>query len=533
MSRDIEAPVDPDRQQLRRTRRIIHAMTAVAVLISAALGAEAMAAPPPAVPPPPSTADQEQGMRAGMPFQDPPVADAGSAADPNVTITLDATRSRFDISGREAYGAGYTGSFVAPTLHVNPGTTVTVHLVNHLPVATNLHFHGLHVSPEGQSDDPFLCVAPGADTTYRLAIPADHPQGTFWYHSHAMGPTCPAPGAPDMAGMSGMAGDVENQIFAGLSGALVVGDDRSLLPAALRHVTAHTLVLKDVQLDPTGHILQNTDTTSIDSGKPTVRLVNGRLRPVLSMRPNETQLWRLANAGADIFYQLRLDGYHFTVVGEDGAPVARVATADTLLLPPGKRYDVLVTAGAHPAKAVLRTTAYSNGPQGDAYPDTELATIKIAGDRLRRLPEVTGAVPTAPADLAAAPVTRQRTVDLSESADGNTFYINGRQFAAGESAFTTPAKLGTVEEWTILNHSGEDHPFHLHTTAFQVLSVNGTPQPYTHRQDTVPIPHAVDGTPGAVVIRIAFADYPGKWMFHCHIAAHEDHGMMSYLDVVP
>lgn len=332
--------------------------------------------------------------------------------------------------------------------------------------------------------------------------------------------------------MAGMPGDVENQIFAGLSGALVIGDDRTLLPADLRHVTAHTLVLKDVQLDPGGHIPQNTGTTTINSDNPTVRLVNGRLRPVLPMRPNETQLWRLANAGADIFYQLRLDGHHFTVVGEDGTPVARVTTADTLLLPPGKRYDVLVTAGAHPAKAALRTTAYTNGPQGDAYPDTELATIRIAGNQLRPLPELTGGIPTAPADLATAPVARRRTVDLSESADGNTFYINGQQFAGGTSVFATPAKLGTVEEWSLVNHSGEDHPFHLHTTAFQVLAVNGTPQPYTHRQDTVPVPHAVDGAPGTVVIRVAFTDYPGKWMFHCHIAAHEDHGMMSYLDVV-
>ncbi|MFI9324517.1 multicopper oxidase family protein [Kitasatospora aureofaciens] len=532
MSHDIGAAADPHRQQIRRTRRLIHAMTAAAVLISAAVGAEAMAASPVDVPQPPSTADQETGMRAGMPFHDPATADTTDDDNPNVTINLGATRSRFDVSGREVHGASYTGSFVAPTIRVKPGSTVTIHLVNHLPVATNLHFHGLHVSPEGQSDDPFLCVAPGQSTTYELAIPADHPQGTFWYHSHAMGTTCPTPGSQSMPGMAAMPGDVENQIFAGLSGALIVGDDRTLLPKPLRHIEAHTLVLKDVQLDPTGHILQNTDTASINSGNPTVRLVNGRLRPVLSMKPNETQLWRLANAGADIFYQLRLDGCHFTVIGEDGTPVAAVTTPDTLLLPPGKRYDVLVTAGARPAQATLRTTAYSNGPQGDSYPDTELATVKVAGHPVHRLPDVPGAIPTAPADLSAVPVAQQRTLNLSESADGNTFYINGKQFAMDSSVFATPAKVGTVEEWTIVNHSGEDHPFHLHTNAFQVVSVNGVAQPYTHRQDTVPVPHAVDGVPGKVVIRVDFADFQGKWMFHCHIAAHEDNGMMSYIDVV-
>ncbi|MFI9366950.1 multicopper oxidase family protein [Kitasatospora sp. NPDC053057] len=533
MSHDIGAAADAQRRQIRRTRRAIHAVTAVAVLLSAAVGAEAMAASPADVAQPPSTADQEKGMRAGMPFHDPATVET-DGTDPDLTITLGATRTRFDVSGREVYGASYNGSFVAPTIKVAPGSTVTVHLVNHLRVATNLHFHGLHVSPEGQSDDPFLCVAPGADTTYRLSIPADHPQGTFWYHSHAMGTTCPAPGG----GMAGhdtgfTPGDVENQIFAGLSGALVVGDDRTLLPPCLRHVTAHTFVLKDIQIDTAGRILQNTATDSINSNNPTVRLVNGRLRPVLAMRPNETQLWRLVNAGADIFYQLQLDGYHFTVIGEDGRPVARVTNPDTLLLPPAKRYDVLVTASADPGRAVLRTIVYSNGPQGDSYPDTPLATVAVGGRPVRRLPEPSGAMPTAPADLAAVPIAQRRTLDLSESADGNTFFINGRQFAMDASIFATPAKVGTVEEWTIANLSGEDHPFHLHTNAFQVMSVNGVPQPYDRYADTVPVPHAVDGVPGTVVIRVPFADYPGKWVFHCHIAAHEDHGMMSYINVVP
>ncbi|MDH6574420.1 multicopper oxidase family protein [Kitasatospora sp. MAP5-34] len=526
------------RLRIRRTRRAIHVLTVVTLLTAAAFGSQAMAAAPATTPPPPpSTAQQEKGMKAGAPLHDP--ADADTIAHPKLTITLDATRTRFDLSGREVQGDSYTGTFVAPTLHLAPGAKVTIKLVNHLPVATNLHFHGLHVSPSGQSDDPFLCVAPGGSTTYQLAVPADHPLGTYWYHSHAMGTTCPDPNSPaaqamqDMSGPDFKPGDVENQIFAGLSGALVVGDDRTLLPPALRHITAHTLVLKDVQIDPSGHIVQNTGSTSINSNNPTVRLVNGQLRPVLSMKPGETQLWRLVNAGADIFYQPHLDGYHFTVIGEDGTPVSRMTTPDTLLLPPGKRYDVLVTANSKPGRTTLRTTAYSNGPQGDSYPDAVLATINVTGHAVRRLPTVSGAVPTAPVDLSGRSVAQHRTLDLSENADGTVFYINGRQFSMDSSVFATPAKLGTVEEWTIVNQSGEDHPFHLHTSAFQVMSVNGVPQPYTHRQDIVPVPHAVNGVPGKVVVRVVFADYPGRWMFHCHIAAHEDNGMMSYINVVP
>jgi FtsP/CotA-like multicopper oxidase with cupredoxin domain len=47
------------------------------------------------------------------------------------------------------------------------------------------------------------------------------------------------------------------------------------------------------------------------------------------------------------------------------------------------------------------------------------------------------------------------------------------------------------------------------------------------------VPYEQNGKPGEVVIRIAFDDFPGRYMFHCHIAAHEDNGMMSFINVVP
>ncbi len=496
----------------------------------------------------PTTAAQEVGMAAGHRFQDPP--DANTATGPHLTVTLTAADTRFDLSGKRVWGQAYNGDYVAPTLHLTPGQTATIVLVNHLKVATNLHFHGLHVSPTDHSDDSFLCADPGKTLTYRLHLPADHPQGTYWYHSHAMGTSC----AAGMAGMS-MAdtadmdmsggstdtsspaafvpGDVENQIFAGLSGALIVGDDRTLLPPALQHIAAHTMVFKDVQIDGTGHIVQNSGDMSIDSNAPTVRLVNGQLQPTLTMRPGETQLWRLVNAGADIFYQLHLDGYHFTIVAEDGQPVAHITAADTLLLPPAKRYDVLVTAGPHPGTTWLRTLAYSNGPQGDAYPNVKLLKLDVDGKTHAPLPAPTGSLPTAAANLANAPIAQQRTLTLSEDSTGTMFYINGKQFSMDSSIFATPAKLGTVEEWTIYNTAGEIHPLHIHTDAFQVMSVNGVATQFTGRQDIIPIPNEVGGVPGEVVIRIPFTDFTGPVMFHCHIAAHEDNGMMSYIEVVP
>jgi len=123
-------------------------------------------------------------------------------------------------------------------------------------------------------------------------------------------------------------------------------------------------------------------------------------------------------------------------------------------------------------------------------------------------------------------------VRLSENSADTSLYINGKEFNPTRSIFSTPGILNTVEQWTVLNSSGEVHPFHIHTSHFQVMSIDGVPQPYVGQVDTIPVPYKQHGVPGQVVLRIKLADFTGKWMFHCHIAAHEDNGMMSYINVI-
>ena len=78
----------------------------------------------------------------------------------------------------------------------------------------------------------------------------------------------------------------------------------------------------------------------------------------------------------------------------------------------------------------------------------------------------------------------------------------------------------------IRNASRELHPFHIHVNDFQVVSINGRPYPARGLQDTVPRP--VGGT---VRIRLRFRDFTGAFVYHCHILAHEDAGMMGIVDV--
>jgi FtsP/CotA-like multicopper oxidase with cupredoxin domain len=484
-------------------------------------------------PPPPTTAQQESGMVTGRPLVTPP--NLNTATPRQLHLRLVAEPTRFDIGGKRVWGESYDGDFAGPTMHFVPGETVTLTLVNRLATATNLHFHGMHISPSSHADNPYISVPPGKTFTYHFTIPLDQPLGTFWYHDHDM-----CMGNEGMA-MSGSAlsmpstpgcQDIESQIYNGLSGTIIVGDDRTLLPPRLRQIKTQTLAIKDIQITPSDHIVANTPSYSISSGNPTVRLVNGELRPVITMRPGQTELWRFANEGADIFYDLELPGYTFTIVGQDGYPVAKVTSAQLLTLPPAKRWDVLVTAPRRAGATWLETLPINNGPQGDTYPTVDLVRVRVAGTPEPALPMPTGALPTAIPTLAHAAIARERKVTLSENTAGTEMYINGKQFNPNKSVFSTPAILGTTEQWTVYNTSGEVHVFHTHTDHFQVMSVNGHPQPYTGEQDVVEVPYKRHGRPGQVVIRIHFADFTGKIMFHCHIASHEDAGMMSFINVV-
>src|SRR5436309_10867348 len=47
----------------------------------------------------------------------------------------------------------YNGSYVGPTLLLNPGELLNVTVVNGTPEITNLHTHGLHVSPLGNRSE--------------------------------------------------------------------------------------------------------------------------------------------------------------------------------------------------------------------------------------------------------------------------------------------------------------------------------------------------------------------------------------------
>ncbi|CAM9221681.1 unnamed protein product, partial [Hapterophycus canaliculatus] len=93
----------------------------------------------------------------------------------------------------------YEGAVPGPTLRVKPGDRLVVNLWNDLglpegappvgkveawPNVTNIHVHGLHVSPSGIGDNIYRRAGPGDALEYIYDLPSDHYPGIFYYHPH-------------------------------------------------------------------------------------------------------------------------------------------------------------------------------------------------------------------------------------------------------------------------------------------------------------------------------------------------------------
>jgi FtsP/CotA-like multicopper oxidase with cupredoxin domain len=385
-------------------------------------------------------------------------------------------------------GMTYEGLLPGPTLRMRPGDRLQINFTNHLGGdETNLHVHGFHVSPQGNGDNVFLHLENGQTFDYEYHLPDNHPAGVYWYHPHHHG-------------------DTMQQTAAGLAGAMIVEGDFDELPG-IEDVPERLLCLQGPFIRPTG----------------VQYLVNGQIDPTIAIRPGETQRWRLLNASANTFFNLQLDGIDLHRIALDGNPLPAVWTVDTLLLAPAERAEVLVQGGLA-GEYRFRSLAWGEGDQ--AQPEFQLATLVTAGDPVTPAPLPTTIMPlTEPLDdLTHAKIDKRRVITFTEADHAPYFGFDGKGFDPNRVDQTVA--LNATEEWVIRNASNDWHPFHIHVNDFQPMSINGQPQP-PHYKDTIPVPPN-----GEVTLRMRFLDFTGKFVYHCHILAHEDAGMMGVVEVV-
>lgn len=438
--------------------------------------------------------NERNSQAGGETFREPPVVRSSGGV---LKVQLTPAESTITVAGRRATMMVYNGLYAPPTLRVRPGDTIRLRLANATSEPTNLHTHGLTVSPRGNSDNVFLSVAPGHAQDYDIRIPLDQPAGLFWYHPHPHGFS-------------------DEQTRNGMAGALIVDGLLDSFPT-LRHLPERLILLKGLQLE-------NGRVVITHIGENVIRTINGVSKPVIVLHPGATELWRIGNLSADLYFLLTLDGHHFHIVARDGNRRAGISTTDTLRLSPGARVEVLVTAGA-PGVYSLRTGDIDTGPAGNQYKGTVMATLRVEGS-----PVTAATLPTSllPVQDLRGKVTNRRTIVFSESKDGNTFFIDGKPFDMTRT--DVRVKLGAIEEWTIRNVADELHTFHIHQGPFQLIEINGVPQPADDHRDIVDVPIG-----GEVKVIIPFTNplMVGRFVYHCHILSHEDKGMMATIEVTP
>ncbi len=438
-----------------------------------------------------------------------------------LAIDLTASLGRVSLGERSAELMTYNQQIPGPQLEVRPGDRVQIRFTNALDQPTNLHYHGLHLPPTGLADDPFRTVVPGETALYDFQIPDQHPSGFFWYHPHVHGL-------------------VASQVFHGLAGTILVrGKDE---PPELQAAQEAVLVLQDFDLDRQGNVQEPTPPFRMWGRQGDLITVNGQLHPRFDVFAGGLLRLRILNASASRVYQLQLADHPWWLVATDGRSLAAPVAQDSVVLAPGERADLLVPGDQPPDSYALLSLPYDRGiaamaksmGQNHGTDTTEepqtIATLDYAGttasesgtSMLVNFPTALGTVETLPEPAIVREFVFDHGID-PETRD--PFLINGRAF--GHHRIDTQVNVGTVEDWVLVNKAGMDHPFHLHTNWFQVVSHNGQPEPLPAWRDTVNLrPYET------VRIRIPFRDFAGKTVYHCHLLDHEDQGMMGIIEMV-
>jgi bilirubin oxidase len=430
----------------------------------------------------------------------------GNAQTPRtVEITLSAAPAKLSlVPGKTTDVYAYNGTVPGPTLEFNEGDHVIVHFTNNLPVPTTVHMHGLHL-PANMDGSPLYPIPAGGKQDYVFTVNRGA-AGTYWYHPHL-----------DKA--------TNEQVARGLYGAIIIRAADDPLPKTLAEKTliiADNRFLEDGSIDiPDPHSAAgNIDFENGREGNTI--FVSGQLDPAVTIRSGEVQRWRIINASPARVYRLALRGQSMLQVGTDGGLFEKPVAMKEITLGVGERAEVLVQgAGAPGSSTTLQMLPYDRYvPQtrpSDWNQTRDLLTLQYTDEA----PVAPIALPTTLRVVPAIDTTKvfaHRVITLGQG------FLDGKLMDMNRVDQTS--HLGATEIWEIDNLVGLDHPFHLHGFQFQVLDRNGIPEPYRAWKDTVNVPRHE-----SVRFVVRYTDFAGRWMYHCHILTHEDHGMMGMLEL--
>jgi FtsP/CotA-like multicopper oxidase with cupredoxin domain len=482
-----------------------------------------------------------------------------SSFEPDVDLTLTAEVAEAAIlPGRRTQVWRFTGtvikgpsatlqtiadSHLGPTIRVRRGNKVRIRFSNRLPgESTIVHWHGLDV-PEAADGHPRFAIEPGSEYVYEFTVV--NRAGTYWYHPHPHGRT----GA---------------QVYRGLAGMFIVEDDEDDAAGLPRRHSELLCVLQDRRFDGDNQLAYlNAAGPMMDQMHGFIGdqvLVNGRKVPKFDLATRAYRVRILNGSSARIYKLAWSDGTPMTVIATHGGLLERPVQQPYLTLAPAQRADVIVDLSRQQvghtfelrsvqypigdvdragmgmgAMGGMRGRGRMGGVAQEAVPNG--APLSLMQLSVARREASTFTLPrklstfTAPAGAVTLPVRR-----VEIGFDAGQWRLGGRRFEMTATAPEEVVPAGSSQVWELVNVSGMmgmpmAHPIHLHGKQFRVLgraqSAGAVAQSIREGivddgwTDTVLV------LPGETVrIQTYFTEYPGLYLYHCHILEHEDMGMM-------
>jgi FtsP/CotA-like multicopper oxidase with cupredoxin domain len=251
-------------------------------------------------------------------------AQAGNAAKPEKRVfnmTIEDTIITL-VEDQKYHTFAFNGQVPAPLIHVNEGDDLEITVENDTTLPHTIHWHGLLQTgtwtSDGVPDITMKAIQPGDTFTFKFKA---EPAGTYWYHCHV--------------------NVNEHVALRGMWGPFIV------VPRNPKPIE------KEVTKD---YILMFTSWDSKYWDKPgyggtpgdvsDYYTINGKAFPETQpIRVKKGDLVRLRLIGAgDQMSSIHLHGHVFDIWAKDGHPLPAPIQADTVLVAPGERYDILFRA---------------------------------------------------------------------------------------------------------------------------------------------------------------------------------------------
>ena len=427
------------------------------------------------------------------------------------------------LSGQQTITAGYNGNWWGPTMIWNKGQTVHINVTNNLNDSTTVHWHGMHL-PAVMDGGPHQVIP--VNTVWSPYWTVTNNAATYWYHPH-------------------LHMESEKQITQGLGGLIIVRDSiESALPLPRNYG------VDDIPLILTDRSFSSNQFTVVPYGDSMI--TNGVLHAQYTL-PAQVVRFRILNAAIERSYNVGFsDGSTFYVVTSDGGLLNAPVPLTRFLISPGERVEILVNltgkSGTLDLMAYNSTLSnvvaggenFTGGPFANALGRKDFPMLHInigaqTGNPITTIP--TTLTTNTYLSSSSSSITRALTI-IDSAASGftgpNAFVINHHLFKLNYIDYQVP--VDSTEIWQITSTSGFSHPFHIHDVEFNVLSIDGASPPAEQQgwKDVILVPghQGPPSSSGSHVVKFIakFSDYADSihpFMFHCHIALHEDEGMMG------